>query len=272
MRRLLHAALLGAATLAALAGCKSNYSPDTYASGAVQQANPVDQGVVVGAREVGVSADTTVGVVTGAAAGGVAGSQVGGGVTSAFGAIGGGLLGGLAGSAAQHVEGDAQAYEYIVRKTKGDLISVTQQDKTPLKVGDHVLVIAGKQARIVPDYTVPVTPQSGGSAEAPTVPVPAVPVPAVPTPPTVAVPPVPAPPAPPPVLPPATPVSASSQTGTDATVAIAPAPPPNTAATASQPPTTAAPPQAAPVPSSTPAPPVATAPTPLLPPTAPAKP
>lgn len=180
--------VLCAAVLAGLAGCASNYSPNTYSSTAVQQANPVDQGVVVGAREVGVSADTTVGAVTGAAAGGVAGSQVGGGVTSAFGAIGGGLLGGLAGSAAQHVEGDAQAYEYIVRKKNGDLISVTQQDTQELRIGEHVLVIAGKQARIVADYTVPVDePKTQIVVAVP----PVVPVPSAPT---TDVPPVPAPP------------------------------------------------------------------------------
>ena len=179
--------LLGAALLAGLAGCGSNYSPNTYSSTAVQQANPVDQGVIVGAREVAVSADTTVGAVAGGAAGGVAGAQVGNGVTSAFGAIGGTLIGGLAGSAAQHVEGDAKAYEYIVRKTNGDLISVTQQDKEELNVGEHVLVIAGKQARIVPDYTVKQdTPKTLVVAAPPPVPVPTPPA-------TASVPPVPVP-------------------------------------------------------------------------------
>jgi outer membrane lipoprotein SlyB len=173
--------------LAALAACGPDYSPNTYSSAAVQQANNVDQGVVVGVRRVGVSADTTVGSVTGAAAGGIAGSQVGGGVTGALGALGGGLLGGIAGSAAQHVEGDAQAYEYIVRKTKGDLVSVTQSDKVPLRIGEHVLVIAGKQARIVPDYTVPEdVPKTVVVAAPPPVPMPSVPaaasVPPVPEP------------------------------------------------------------------------------------------
>jgi outer membrane lipoprotein SlyB len=179
--------VLSAVLLAALAGCGPDYSPNTYSSAAVQQANNVDQGVVVGVRAVAVSADTTVGSVTGAAAGGIAGSQVGGGVTSAFGALGGTLLGGLAGTAAQHVEGDTKAYEYIVRKAKDELVSVTQTDAVPLKIGQHVLVIAGKQARIVPDYTVqPDAPKAEAVAAPPAVPVPAVPTPA-------AVPPVPQP-------------------------------------------------------------------------------
>jgi outer membrane lipoprotein SlyB len=46
-------------------------------------------------------------------------------------------------------------YEYIIKKGNGDLLSVTQKDETPLAVGQHVLVIAGPQARVVADYTSP---------------------------------------------------------------------------------------------------------------------
>jgi outer membrane lipoprotein SlyB len=198
VRDVLCAAGLGVGVLALLAGCNPSYSPNTYDSAAVQQAAKVDQGIVVGVREVAVSANTTVGTVSGAAAGGIAGSQLGGGVTSAFGALGGSLLGGIAGSAAQHVEGDTKAFEYIVRKPNGDLISVTQTDTQPLTLGQHVLVIDGKQARIVPDYTVPVATAKPVTV----VPPPAVPPPAVPT--DAAVPPVPPPPTvidPPPTTP-----------------------------------------------------------------------
>ena len=136
-------------------GCGPDYSPNTYASNAVQQANKVDQGVIVGVREVGVSASGTTGAVIGGAAGGIAGAQAGTGATSAFGALGGALVGGIAGSAAEHVVGDTRAFEYIVRKPNGDLLSVTQKDAEALAIGQKVLVIAGNQARVVPDYTVP---------------------------------------------------------------------------------------------------------------------
>jgi outer membrane lipoprotein SlyB len=174
-----------AAVLAVLSGCQPDYSPNTYASNAAQQAAKVDQGIVVGVRDVAVSANTTAGAVTGGAAGGIAGSQVGTGVTSAFGALGGAVLGGVAGSAAEHVQGDTTAYEYIVRKTNGELVSVTQKDVAPLKLGQHVLVIAGQQARIVPDYTVPVvgSPRPVEPPSVPPVAVPSVaPVPPVPAP------------------------------------------------------------------------------------------
>src|SRR3954468_22670153 len=75
--------------LAGLSGCGPSYSPDTYASSAVQQANKVEQGIVIGVRDVAVSASGTTGAVTGAAAGGIAGT------------------------AAEHIAADTNAYEYI---------------------------------------------------------------------------------------------------------------------------------------------------------------
>ncbi len=176
--------------LLALAGCAADYSPNTYAAAAVQQANKVDRGVIVGRRLVQVSAQGTVGAVTGGAAGGIAGSQApGGAVASAFGALGGALVGGLAGTAAEHAVADTQAWEYIVQQPNGDLLSVTQADPAPLAIGQHVLVITGKQARIVPDYTVALAPPTADlaapakAAKPDTAPAPAAPITATPLPP-----------------------------------------------------------------------------------------
>ena len=140
----------------ALAGCGPNYSPDTYASTAVQQAAKVERGVVVGVRRVAVSPQGASGAVAGAAAGAAVGSQVpaGGGVSATLGAIGGSLLGGLVGAGTEKAVGETTAWEYIVRKPNDELVSVTQKDEVALALGTRVLVIAGSQARIVPDYTV----------------------------------------------------------------------------------------------------------------------
>ncbi len=164
---------LMAGVVASLAGCGPKYSPDVYSSAAVQQANKVDRGIVVGVRQVGVSAPGVAGAAVGGAAGGIAGSEApGGSVGSAFGALGGALLGGLVGTGVEHAAGDTFAYEYIVRKTTGDLVSVTQKDRSPLQIGAKVLVIAGNQARVVPDYTDPAlastAPPSGAPAPPPT--------------------------------------------------------------------------------------------------------
>ena len=143
----------------ALAACGPRFSPDAYNTRAVQQANKVEQGVVIGRRAVAVQMEGTTGAATGGAAGGIVGSQVpGGNMASAIGAVGGALVGGLFGTAAERVAGDTTAIEYIVRKTNGELVSVTQRDERPLEVGLRVLVIAGNQARIVADYTRPGEP------------------------------------------------------------------------------------------------------------------
>jgi outer membrane lipoprotein SlyB len=148
-------ALALALCVAMLGGCAPSYSPDTYASNAAQQANKVEQGVIVGVRPVGISAAGVVGGATGAAAGGVIGSQAGsGGMAAALGAVGGSLVGGLVGTTVEHAQADTTAFEYIVKEAKGDLVSVTQKDDKPLEIGQKVLVIAGNQARVVPDYTV----------------------------------------------------------------------------------------------------------------------
>ena len=144
------------ALLAAVVGCGPDYSPNTYSTAAVQQANKVDQGIIAGFREIAIKADGTVGAVTGGAAGGVLGAQEpDGGVITALSAIGGTLVGGIIGTTVEHAADDTKAFEYIVRKTGGDLVAVAQKDVTPLPVGLKVLVIEGRQARIVADYTAP---------------------------------------------------------------------------------------------------------------------
>ncbi len=120
--------LLSAAGLAAIAACSPSYSPNTYSTGAVQQVNKVETGVVIGFRQVRISASGTVGAV----------------------------IGSMIGTTLDHAAGDTFGWEYIVRKADGELLSVTQHEEAPLALGQKVLVIAGNQARIVADYSVPV--------------------------------------------------------------------------------------------------------------------
>lgn len=149
----------------ALAACGERYSPDTYATRAVQQANKVEQGVVVGVRKVQISAEGSTGAAAGAAAGGVIGAQTpGGGIGAALGGVGGALLGGLVGRAAESAAVDTPAHEYVVRTDREELLSVTQKDTVPLVIGQKVLVITGSQARVVPDYTVATAAPAAASA------------------------------------------------------------------------------------------------------------
>lgn len=162
------ATLFGIFSLTVLTvGCTPGFSPNTYSSAAVQQASKVDTGIVIGVRQVSISVDATLASTTGAAAGGIAGSQVADSTVSALGALGGAVLGGIAGNQVGHKLQDTYGYEYIVRKPKGDLVSVTQKDITPLKIGEHVLIIQGVQARIVKDYTEPVGTDLTAAADKP---------------------------------------------------------------------------------------------------------
>ena len=137
-----------------LAGCAPNYSPNTYAASATQQANKVERAVVIGFRQVKISTNGTIGAVTGGAAGGVLGSQSGTfGINSALGAVGGTAIGSLLGTSIEHVTGDTTGWEYIVRKPDGELLSLTQKEEKPIEIGQQVLVITGSQARIVADYS-----------------------------------------------------------------------------------------------------------------------
>jgi len=141
--------------LAALPGCAPDYSPDIYASSAVQQANKVEPAIVVGFRQVKISANGTVGAVTGGAAGGILGAQTGASAgDSALGSVAGSVVGSMLGKTIEHATGDTVGWEYIVRKPNGDLLSVTQREEKPLPLGQKVLVITGNQARIIPDYSV----------------------------------------------------------------------------------------------------------------------
>ena len=145
----------------ALAGCSEGYSANTYAANAAQQEATVQRGVIVGVRPVLISADGTIGAAAGGAAGGAAGAQLAGGpVTTALGAVGGAVLGGLGGAAAEQAVADAKGWEYIVQEADEKLVSVAQTSKIALPLGLHVLVIDGKQARIVPDYTVQIAAAS----------------------------------------------------------------------------------------------------------------
>lgn len=145
-----------ATSFALLAGCTPDYSPNTYTSNAVQQANKVARGIVIGFREVKISDDGTVGAVTGGAAGGILATQADSAtIPTALSALGGSIVGGIVGATIQHATGDTTGWEYIVREASGDLVSVAQREPKPLALGQHVLVIDGKQARIVPDYAAP---------------------------------------------------------------------------------------------------------------------
>jgi len=158
LRSLRFAVTAGALAVLALlpGGCAPDYSPNTYSGNAVQQANKVEPAIIIGFRQVAISANGTVGAVSGGAAGGVLGAQAGsGGIVTALSGVGGAVVGSLVGTSIEHATSDTTGWEYIVRKPNGELLSVTQREPNPIPLGQKVLVITGNQARIVPDYSTP---------------------------------------------------------------------------------------------------------------------
>ena len=149
--------------LASGTGCTKNYSPDTYAPGGMQQANKVDRAIVKSFRSVDVSDPSLgLGTVAGAAAGGVAGAQIGKGSGNALATVGGVLVGGAVGYLVDQEANATTAFEYILEKQNGDLMTLAQKQEQPFAVGSPVLILYGVQARIILD-TPP--PQGGRSTE-----------------------------------------------------------------------------------------------------------
>jgi outer membrane lipoprotein SlyB len=147
---------LASACALLLSACAPNFSPNTSSSNAVQLANRVEAGSIIGFREVKISANGNIGAVTGGAVGGVLGAEY---ANSALVAVGGTTVGGMLGNALEHAARDTTGWEYIIRKDGGDMLSVTQREATPLALAQRVLVIMGPQARVVPDYSVPQEPK-----------------------------------------------------------------------------------------------------------------
>lgn len=154
---------LASLCLLTLSGCASNtFSPNTYSSNAVQLANRVESGTIIGFREVKISANGSIGAVTGGAVGGVLGAEY---ANSALVAVAGTTMGGMLGNALEHAARDTTGWEYIIRKENSEMLSVTQREQTPLLLAQRVLVILGPQARVVPDYSVPQEPKVAAAPE-----------------------------------------------------------------------------------------------------------
>lgn len=138
--------------IATVSGCAKPYSPNVYSPGGMQQANKVERAIVQNVREVDVN-DPSLGLGTaaGAAAGGIAGSQIGKGGGNAAAVLGGVLIGGAIGWLIDQDANATTAYEYILEKNNGDLITLAQKQEQPFAVGDHVFILYGVQARVIPD-------------------------------------------------------------------------------------------------------------------------
>jgi len=140
----------------AVAGCQTGPSASSYQRGQMMQTSSVQKGRIISMRVVQTGGEQSgVGIGAGAVAGGVAGSYLGGGRrANALGAIGGALLGGAAGAAAENAITEGSAMEFIVQMDNGATVAVVQSNEQQLGVGERVLILQGRDTRLVRDTTI----------------------------------------------------------------------------------------------------------------------
>lgn len=137
-----------------LTGCAQNLSPNSYETQQVNSVSKVEKGSIVSKRIVAIDNNSGVGGAAGVGVGASGGSLIGNNVaTNIIGGIGGALVGGLIGNAIDKSIHHQEGYEYIVKLDDGKTISVVQTKENDFAVNQKVLVIMGKNARIVADTT-----------------------------------------------------------------------------------------------------------------------
>lgn len=149
-------ALVAALGVLPLGACTSQFAGDTVSASGANQVNRVLPGVILAAQPVTIRGESGRGIggAVGGVAGGIAGSTLGTSrVEGALGAIGGAVLGGLAGSALGDRIGNESGVEYIVRLQDGQTVTVVQGATPVLEPGQRVLIVYGRQVRVIPDAT-----------------------------------------------------------------------------------------------------------------------
>ena len=134
-----------------LVSCAQDINNDSYQLSSVGEASRVEKGVIVDVREVRIQGNSQAGTLTGGLAGGVAASTIGRGRGSVLASVGGALLGAFVGGLTQKELTEQRAFQYIVRLTNGEMITVIQGVKNPLSVGQRVFVLYGPETRLIAD-------------------------------------------------------------------------------------------------------------------------
>lgn len=135
----------------ALNACTSNIGADQYAASGTGQVNQALPCTVLNVRQVVVQSENNAGMLVGGAAGGVAGTLLGGNdTTRILGGIGGAVLGGLAGDAAQGQLSKQGGFEYIVKTSNGNTVTVTQGNDVLMTPGEKCYLLYGNKARVIP--------------------------------------------------------------------------------------------------------------------------
>lgn len=132
------------ASAAALSGCASSLSGDTYSREEARAVQTVRMGTIESLRPVRIEGTKTpIGAGAGAIVGGVAGSSVGGGRGSAVAAVIGAVAGGLLGAATEEGFTRTQGVEITLREDDGSMRAYVQEvePNQVFRVGQRVRVL-----------------------------------------------------------------------------------------------------------------------------------
>lgn len=125
----------------ALAACGIGDTNTTYDRHEIGEQARVELGRILQISPIKTSGTNTIGTLTGAGAGAAAGSMIGGNTAvNIIGGVGGALIGGMIGSAAEKNLTSDTAYEFLIQKQNGSLISVVQSNELGLRAGENVLL------------------------------------------------------------------------------------------------------------------------------------
>jgi len=150
MKKFIAVLLLSA--MAALGGCASNLSGDTYSRSEARRAQTVEYGEIVSLRPVQIEGTKTpVGAGAGAVVGGIGGSTLGGGKGSTIMTVIGAVAGGMAGAAVEEGVTRSQGVEITVKLDSGRTVAIVQglSPHEKFAVGDQVRVLtSGGTSRV----------------------------------------------------------------------------------------------------------------------------
>ena len=133
-----------------LTSCQADIASNQYSTSSVGVARSASECSVVSVRQVNVKSNNGLGTVIGSVAGGVAGYSIGSGSTAHnLGAIGGAVLGGMAGNAAQGALSSQGGFEYVVKLSNGQIMTLTQGTDVLLTPGQRCMVLFGNPARLI---------------------------------------------------------------------------------------------------------------------------
>ena len=122
-----------------LTSCGIGNTNTTYQRTDIGTQGRIEEGTIESIQVVNVDGTNDVGTLGGAVAGGAAGSMIGGNTAvNVIGGVGGALLGGAVGGATEKAITKDTAYEFLVKKSTGAVVSVVQSNELHLRIGDSV--------------------------------------------------------------------------------------------------------------------------------------